>query len=77
MKVCRIKPSISICLDCEVIDPDWGLVCDCENCPREVGNYELLKIGVGTMFRRDYAMVLIDGKVKRVPLKDIYDIREV
>lgn len=50
MKVCRIKPSSSICLDCEVIDPDWGLVCDCENCPREVGNYELLKIGVEQCF---------------------------
>lgn len=62
MKVCRVKPSVSICFDCKVIDPDWGLVCDCENCPKEINNY---------------AMVLIDGKVRRVPLKDNYDIREV
>lgn len=77
MKVCRIKPSSSICFDCEVMDPDWGLVCDCKNCPYANTNYELLSIGVGTMFRRDYAMILKDNKVQRVSLNRVYDIREV
>lgn len=63
MKVCRIKPDDSTCFNCK----EWDMFT----------NYELLGIGVGTMFRRDYAMILKDGKVQRVPLSNVYDIREV
>lgn len=73
MKVCRVKPDDSTCFNCK----EWDMFTNCEKCPHELVNYELLGIGVGTMFRRDYAMILKDGKVQRVPLSNVYDIREV
>lgn len=79
MKVCKVKPDADTCMTCVDIEPDWDwdMFSDCEKCPYATTDYELLSIGVGTMFRRDYAMILKDGKVQRVPLNRVYDIREV
>lgn len=77
MKVCKLKPDSNTCFSCKDVDSEWDMFSECEGCPFESEEYELLSIGVGTMFRRDYAMLLIDNKVRRVPLNRIYDIREV
>lgn len=76
MKVCKVRLSEDPCLGCIDRQIDRGEFRGCDNC-YVAAEYELLKIGVSTMFRRDYAMVLMDGKVKRVPLDAVYDIREV
>ena len=53
---------------CNVVD-------DCSKCKLNTDTYELLQIGAGFL-SVDYAMVQKDGKITKVSLSRIYDVKE-
>jgi peroxiredoxin len=53
----------------------FGVVDDCSCCPANTAEYELLQIGTG-LWSGDYAMVQKDGIIKKVALRDVYDVKE-
>lgn len=68
MKVCKVMPDRSICSQCLAIT-------DCKACKLNTGTYELLQIGTG-FWSGDYAMVQKDGKITKVALRRVYDVKE-
>lgn len=75
MKICKIKPSDDICCSCLDGQIQHGVILDCVMCEHKLTSYELLSICHGLFY--DYAMVLMDGRIKKVPLKSVYNVREV
>ena len=72
---CKIHPSMSSCEAC------WGYaeLCDtmpdCAKCVLKERTYTLLEVGTG-FWSGNYAMVLCDGKIEKVSLMRIYDVKE-
>ena len=76
MKLCKVKPSGNRCMVCTDNQITLGNYWDCSRC--EVGGAEYELISVGTSFwTGDYAFVMKDGRIERVELKRVYDVREV
>lgn len=72
-KTCKVKPDYNTCMMCTDIQIESGEVCKCDECPLVKDTYEL--ISVGTSFvTGDYAMVLKNGVITRVPLKRVFDV---
>jgi hypothetical protein len=54
-----------------------GVDVNCATCSAFTKRYELLQVGIGTgFFGEDWAMIIVDGEVKRVSLSRVYDIKE-
>jgi peroxiredoxin len=53
----------------------FNMVDDCSRCKLNTDTYELLQIGTG-FWSGDYAMVQKDGKITKVSLNRVYDIKE-
>ena len=74
-KMCKVKVDIGQCESC------WGMaeICDtapnCGECLLRNKEYELLVVGTG-FWSGDYAMVQADGKIEKVSLSRVYDIKE-
>ncbi len=51
------------------------MVDDCSKCKLNTDTYELLQIGTG-FWSGDYAMVQKGGKITKVSLNRIYDVKE-
>ena len=68
MKVCKVMPDRSICSQCLAIT-------DCKTCELNTGTYELLQIGTG-FWSGDYAIVQKDGKITKVALRRVYNVKE-
>lgn len=75
MKICKVEPSHNDCCACIDLQIMCGVVEDCSKCIFKK-DYEILKI-VTPIFGKSYAMIVKDGKIEKVPLKRIYDVREV
>lgn len=73
MKVCKVRPDSSICSQCLAISDMSDIIPDCKTC---ADTYELLQIGTG-FWSGDYAMVQKDGKITKVALSRVYDVKEI
>ena len=77
MKVtCKIRPEHSTCSECIDIQMEYGESKDCAECPVITDEYELLDIKTSFWHKRDYALVLKDGLIQKVPLRRIYNVKE-
>ena len=76
MKICKVKPDTDTCSACMETQQIFDVVEDCSKCKLNTENYELLQIGT-SFLSGNYAMVQKDGKIQKVSLKRIYDVREV
>lgn len=64
-----------ICRQCLDTQMQYDQVEDCSKC--SVNNKECQIISTGTSFwSGDYAVVLIDGEIKKVSMSRLYDIKE-
>lgn len=75
MKICKVRPDRSTCSDCLATQEMYNVVDDCSKCKLNTDTYELLQIGAGFL-GVDYAMVQKDGKITKVSLSCIYDVKE-
>lgn len=73
MKVCKVRPDRSICSQCLAISDASGIIPDCKAC---ADTYELLQIGAGFL-SVGYAIVQKDGKITKVALSRVYDVKEI
>ena len=53
----------------------FDVVDDCSKCKLNTDTYELLQVGTG-FWSGDYAMVQKDGKITKVSLNRVYDVKE-
>ena len=75
-EICKVKPDHATCSACVETQQIFDVVDDCSKCKLNTEIYELLQIGT-SFWSGDYAMVQKDGKIQKVSLKRIYDVREV
>ena len=75
MKVCKVMPDHSICSQCIDISDMSNIIPDCKTCELKTATYELLQIGTG-FWSGSYAMVQKDGKITKVALHRVYDVKE-
>lgn len=76
MKICKLKPRCATCSACIETQQMFDVVDDCSECELNTATYELLQIGT-VFWSGNYAMVQKDGKIQKVPLSRVYDIKEV
>ena len=74
MKTCKVKPSASECRMCADICDEHDQIPKCDKCGYKALKYELLEIVSGIF--NDYAFVQRDGKISKVALDNVYDIKE-
>lgn len=75
MLIAKLKPDISVCRNCLDIQIEYGRVENCSKC--FVNNKECQIISTGTSFwSGDYAVVLVNGQMKKVSMSRLHDIRE-
>lgn len=75
MKICKVRPDRSTCSACLATQEMFNVVDDCSKCKLNTDTYELLQIGAGFL-GVDYAMVQKDGKITKVSLSRVYDVKE-
>lgn len=75
MKICKVRPDRSTCSACLATQEMFNVVDDCSKCKLNTDTYELLQIGA-RFLSVDYAMVQKDGKITKVSLSRIYDVKE-
>ena len=75
MKLCKVKPDISTCSACIATQEMFNVVDDCGKCKLNTDTYELLQVGTG-FWSGDYAMVQKGGKITKVSLSRVYDVKE-
>lgn len=76
MKICKVRPDHSTCSACIETQQMFDVVDDCSKCSLNTEDYELLQFGTG-FWSGDYAMVQKDGRIKKVALSRIYDVRDI
>ena len=77
-KICKVKPAYSTCKKCVDAQVQFNGFKDCETCLETQVDCELMKIVVSTGFMGDdYAVVLCNGKLEKVLLNRVFDVREV
>lgn len=75
MKICKVRPDYSTCSACIATQEMFNVVDDCGKCKLNTDTYELLQIGTG-FWSGDYAMVQKGGKITKVSLSRVYDVKE-
>lgn len=75
MKICKVRPDYSTCSACVDTQEMFDVVDDCSKCKLNTYTYELLQVGTG-FWSGDYAMVQKDGKITKVSLYRVYDVKE-
>ena len=75
MKICKVRPDHSTCSECVATQEMFNVVDDCIKCKLNTDTYELLQVGTG-FWSGDYAMVKKDGKITKVSLNRVYDVKE-
>lgn len=75
-RICRVKPSKNTCYACVDMQESCNVVKDCGTCGYHKRIYEIVDFIHG-LFASTYALVLWDGKIEKVPINRLYDIREV
>ena len=74
MKTCKIRPSLGECNACADTAEFFGGTPNCADCGYQKQRYELVDIKTGLF--DDYAYVLVNGKIVKVSLDNVYDIKE-
>ena len=74
-RICRVRPSNFQCYMCDEMAQSCNTIPDCHKCIHEVEPCELISVGTG-FWSGDYAMVLHNGRIEKVSLDRIYDIKE-
>lgn len=72
-KTCKIKPTASECCMCADTADYFNGEPNCRNCRYNTTRYEL--IGIGSGLFNDYAFVQTNGKIQKVALDRVYDVR--
>lgn len=75
MRICKVRPNRNQCCACLDNQISNNVVLDCQTCSLNTKTYELLQIGTG-FWSGNYAMVQNDGKIEKVALNRIYDVKE-
>ena len=75
MKICKVRPDHSTCSACIATQEMFNVVDDCGKCKLNTDTYELLQIGTG-FWSGDYAIVQNEGKITKVSLNRVYDVKE-
>ena len=75
MKICKVRPDYSTCSACVATQEMVDVVDDCSKCKLNTDTYELLQVGTG-FWIGDYAMVQKDGKITKVSLNRVYDVKD-
>lgn len=74
MYVAKLQPDWSTCRSCLDMQIEYWQV---ENCKKCSVNKECRIISTGSSFwGGDYAVVLVDGEMKKVSMSRLYDIEE-
>ena len=77
MKTCKLRPDVSACRACMEEADMFGYDVNCTVCSAFNKRYELLQVGIGTgFFGEDWAIIIVNGAPKRVPLSSVCDIKE-
>lgn len=74
MKTCSVRPSPAECGACVDVTDHYDYLPNCAECGYKKKRYELVQIVSG--FFSDYAFVQTDGKIYKVPLDRVFDIKE-
>lgn len=74
-KICKVKPDKDHCCCCIDDQIDNDTFKDCDVCVMKQPDSELLSFG-SSVFGKDYAFVLMNGVIKRVPLDRVRHIRD-
>ena len=76
-RTCRVKPRAEICEHCHDAYRQYRAYFNCQTCEEFNKRHELIHIGIGTgELGEDFALVNMDGEIKRVALDRIRDIQE-
>jgi hypothetical protein len=75
MLICKIIPSAITCDSCSSYKIDKYGFCDCSDCPYAIQEHEVLKLGKGLFSA--YAMVLVDGRIEKMPLNRLHSVRRI
>ena len=75
MKICKVRPDHSTCSACIATQEMFTVIDDCGKCKLNTDTYELLQIGTG-FWSGNYAMVQKGGKITKVSLNRVYDVKE-
>ena len=75
MKICKVRPDHSTCSTCIATQEMFNVVDDCGKCKLNTDTYELLQVGTG-FWSGNYAMVQKGGKIMKVSLNRVYDVKE-
>lgn len=75
MLIAKLKPDVFTCRNCLDMQIEYGQVENCSKC--SVNNKKCQIVSTGTSFwNGDYAVVLVDGEMKKVSMSRLYDIKE-
>lgn len=75
MLTAKLKPDFFTCRNCLDIQMEYNQVENCSKC--SINNKECEIISTGSNFwNGDYAIVLVDGEMKKVSMSRLYDIKE-
>lgn len=74
MKVCKVLPPVETCRLCIQAQEMYDMHESCSSCKDLEQEYELLSVG-SSFGIGDYAMILNGGKVERVSLDRLLDVR--
>ena len=75
-RTCRIRPKLDICTKCRDNYVMYHTYYNCQECDENNKRYELIHIGIDVSESEDFALVVIDGVIKKVPLSRVRDIKE-
>ena len=74
MRTCRVRPTSGECHMCMDITDYYDQIPDCSKCGYKTKRYELVEIVSGIF--NDYAFVQSNGKIHKVSLDRVFDIKE-
>lgn len=75
MLIAKLKPNWSTCRNCLDMQIEYSQFENCSKC--SMNNKKCQIVSTGTSFwSGDYAVVLIDGEMKKVSMSRLYDIEE-
>lgn len=75
MKVCKVNPKASTCRVCLQAAVMYDMEAICSKCEEKNAEYELLQIACD-VDGNDYAFLLKDGKINKVKLSRVFDVKE-
>lgn len=73
MRTCKVIPELSACSACLETQQMFDMVDDCNKCELKNRIYDVIE--VGSNFWGGYAIVSYDGKLEKVSLDRIFDIK--